>query len=152
LEQLSEAAVPLAVPGERARGAEAGMNTARTAVIVICVAIGASGYLLLRGSATDEVMPAQEARAQTKRLAASDPDMGRIAVQAPDARTLDKVKQPAFEPDAPELQQPSQTLDEVLDAVNAGIGPDGEYVDREALAAVLSSDPELARLLDESEF
>jgi hypothetical protein len=48
--------------------------------------------------------------------------------------------------------QPSRTLDAVLDAVNADIGPDGKYVDREALAAVLSPDPELGRLLDESEF
>ena len=59
------------------------------------------------------------------------------------------MREPAFEPDTAELLQPSQTLDEILDAVNADIGPEGEYVDREALAAVLRSDPELGRLLNE---
>jgi hypothetical protein len=128
------------------------MNTVRIGVIAICAAIGVSGYLSLRSAATDELRPAKETGAQTERLASGSPDTSRIAVHAPDARTIDKVKEPAFEPDAPELVQPSRSLDAVLDAVNADIGPDGKYVDREALAGVLSSDPELGRLLDESEF
>ena len=41
------------------------------------------------------------------------------------------------------------TLDELLDALNADIGPEGEHVDREALAALLRSDPELTRMLNE---
>jgi hypothetical protein len=57
------------------------------------------------------------------------------------------VREPALEPDTSELLQPSLTLDELLDAVNADIGPEGEQVDREALAAMLRSDPELARVL-----
>lgn len=128
------------------------MNKVRVGVISICVAVGASGYLSLRGAATDDVRPAQETRALTKPLAASDRNASRAAVHAPDVRPPDKVKEPAFETDLPELLQPSHTLDEVVEAVNASIGPEGKYVDREALAAVLSSDPELGRLLDESEF
>jgi hypothetical protein len=118
------------------------MNTLRIGVIAIWVVVGASGYLARHGAAPDDVRPVQETRAQKARLVTSDQEVSRDAVHAPET----------FEPDAAEQKQPSHTLDEVLGAVNAGIGPEGEYVDREALAAVLSSDPELARLLDESEF
>ena len=128
------------------------MNKVRVGVISICVAVGASGYLSLREAATDDVRPSQETRALTEPLAASDRNVSRKAANAPDVRTPGQVKEAALEPDVPELLQPSHTLDEVVEAVNAGIGPEGRYVDREALAAVLSSDPELGRLLDESEF
>jgi hypothetical protein len=121
------------------------MNTVRIGVITVCLAVGASVYLSLRGAAPDEVRPAQEIRAQTE-------NESRDAVHSPETRAPGKVSEPAFEPDETELLQPSQTFDEVLEAVNADIGPDGEYVDREKLAGVLSSDPELGRLLDESEF
>ena len=125
------------------------MNTVRMGVIAICIAVGASGYLSLRDAATDDVNPAQATRAQTEHFPASVHDVSRNAVPAPDTRTLKQVREPAFEPAASELLQPSRTLNEVLDAVNADIGPDGEYVDPEALAAVLRSDPELSRLLNE---
>jgi hypothetical protein len=128
------------------------VNTVRIGVISVCVVVGASGYGLLRDAATDDVRPAPETRAPGGRHVASDRDERRDVVPASDARTSEKVSQPEFEPDASDLRQPSPTLDEVFDAVNADIGPDGEYVDREALAAALSSDPELSRLLDESEF
>jgi hypothetical protein len=108
--------------------------------------------LSLRGAATDEARPAHETRAQTERFAASDRIVSRSVVHAQDAKALDESSEPAFEPDAPELLQRSPTFDQVLGVVNADIGPDGEPVDRDALAAVLGSDPELARLLDESEF
>jgi hypothetical protein len=125
------------------------MNTVRIGVITLSAAAGVSGYLSLRGAATDEAQPAQAARAQTEHLAASDQDVSRNAVHAPETLTLDKVRDPAFEPDASDLTQPSQTLDQVFDALNADIGPEGEYVDPEALAATLRSDPELGRLLNE---
>lgn len=128
------------------------MNAVRIGVITVCVVVGASGYGLLRDAATDAVRPAQETRAPGERHVASDRDGRRDVVPAADARTFEKVSKPEFEPDASGLRQPAPTLDEVLDVVNADIGPDGEYVDREALAAALSSDPELSRLLDESEF
>ena len=128
------------------------MNTVRIGVITLCVAAGAGAYLSLRGAASDDVRPAQETRAQTEHLAANDRNVSRNTVHAPAAPTPDKVRESALEPDSPELLEPSRTLDEVLDAVNADIGPDGEYVDREKFAAVLSADPELSRLLNESEF
>jgi hypothetical protein len=56
---------------------------------------------------------------------------------------------PAFESDPSDLTQPSQTPNQVFDALNADIGPEGEYVDPRALAEVLRSDPELGRLLNE---
>jgi hypothetical protein len=118
------------------------MNTVRIGVIAICAAVGASVYWSLRGAATDDVRPTQEIRALTDQVAASDQIVSRNAVQTPDARTL-------VEPDAPELLPPSRTFDQVLDAVNADIGPEGEYVDPEALAARLRSDPELRGLLNE---
>jgi hypothetical protein len=118
-------------------------------VITICVAVGASGYLLLRGAATDEPQPAQATRAQTANFAASNQAVSRSAERAPEARTLNTVQEPAFEADTTELLQPSPTLDELLDAVNADIGPEGEQVDRDALIAMLRSDPELARMLND---
>jgi hypothetical protein len=125
------------------------LNTVRIGIITICVTLGAGGYWSLRGEATDDVRPAQETRAQTDHLAASVRELRRKAVPATDTRTPIKVAEPAFEADATELLQPSQTFNEVLDAVNADIGPDGEYVDPAALAAVLRSDPELGRLVDQ---
>jgi hypothetical protein len=123
------------------------MNTVRMGVITICAAVGASGYLSLRRAATDEVQPAQATRAQTENFAASHQAVSVSAERALDARSLNTVSEPAFEPDTSELLQPSLTLDELLDAVNADIGPEGEQVDREALAEVLRSDPELAPML-----
>jgi hypothetical protein len=134
--------------GERASSAETDLNTVRIGIITICGIVGAGGYWSLSGKATDDVRPARESRAQAEHLAASVQEVRRKAVPAPDTRTPIKVAEPAFEPDATELLQPSQTFNEVLDAVNADIGPDGEYVDPAALAAVLRSDPELGRLVD----
>jgi hypothetical protein len=128
------------------------MNTLRMGVITICVALAASGYLSLRRAATDEAQPAQATRVQTANFAASHQAVSRSAEHAQaehalDARSLNTVSEPAFEPDTTELVQPSLTLDELLDAINADIGPEGEQVDREALAEVLRSDPELTPML-----
>jgi hypothetical protein len=125
------------------------MNTVRIGVITFCVAAGASGYWWLRGAATDDVTLAQETRAQTVPMTASDQYASRVSEPAADAPPLDRVREPAFEVDAPGLLPPTQTLHQVLDAVNADIGPEGEYIDPAALAEVLRSDPELARLLNE---
>jgi hypothetical protein len=127
------------------------MNTVRIGVITVCVAVGASAHWFSRDAATGDVRPAQESRAQAEQLLAGD-RVRRDVARAPEGRTLEDVGSPAPEPDATELTQPTPTLDDVLDAVNADIGPEGKYIDREALAAMLSSDPELGRLLDESEF
>jgi hypothetical protein len=118
-------------------------------VITTCVALGASGYLLLRGAETDEAQPAQAARAPTANFAASNQAVSRGAEPALDVRTLPTVSAPAFEPGTSDIPQPSQTLNQVFDALNADIGPEGEYVDPQALAGVLRSDPELSRLLNE---
>jgi hypothetical protein len=123
------------------------MNTVRMGLLTICAAVGASAYLLLRGAATDEAQPTQVTCAPTANIAASNPAVSRSAEHAPDVRTLNTVA-PAFEPpDTSDLTQPSQTFNQVFDALNADIGPDGEYVDPQALAEVLRSDPELSRLL-----
>jgi hypothetical protein len=124
------------------------MNTVRMSLLTICAVVGASGYLLLRGAATDGAQPTQATRAPTANIAASNPAVSRGEEHAPDVRTLNTVA-PAFEPpDTSELTQPSQTFNQVLDALNADMGPDGEYVDPQALADVLRSDPELSRLLN----
>jgi hypothetical protein len=128
------------------------MNTARIGLITIGVAVGASVYLSLRGAAPDDVKPAQETRAPVERVALSDQGVSRDTARASAAQTRGEVKEPVFEPGDPELLPPSQTFDQVLEAVNADVGPDGQYVDRETLATVLSSDAELSRLLNESEF
>ncbi len=124
------------------------MNTVRMGVIALCAA-GVCGYLQLRGPATDETQPAQAPRAQAGDFAANEPAIGRSEEPAPQVRTLNTVPEPAFEPDTSDMTQPSQTFDVVLEAFNADICPEGEYDDREALAAVLRSDPELATLLQD---
>jgi hypothetical protein len=140
---------PLAVPGERVVRRGDRMSTVRTIVIAVCAAVGVSCYLSLRGAATDEAQPAQAARAQTANFAASNQAVDGGAEQAPDVRPLNTVTEPAFEADASDLTQPSQTLDDVLQAFNADIGPEGEYVDPQTLAALMRADPELGRLLNE---
>ncbi len=125
------------------------MNTVRMGVITVCVAVGASCYLSLRGAATDEAKPAQATRAQSTNFAATNQAVSRRAEPALDAHTLNTVREPALEPDTSDLTQPSQTPNQIFDALNADIGPEGEYVDPEALAAILRSDPELGRLLTE---
>jgi len=124
------------------------MSTVRMIAIAICAAVGVSGYLSLRAAATDEAQPAQATHAQTANFAASN-QAGRNEEQALDVRKLNTVTEPAFEPDTSDLTQPSQTFNQVLDALNADIGPEGEYVDPAALAAVMRADPELGRLLNE---
>ena len=124
------------------------MNTARICVITLCVAVGAGSYLSLRAPSIDAAQLAQGTAAST-RIAARNQEVGRGARHAPDVHATHTVSGPAFEADASDLRPPSQTLNHVVDALNAGIGPEGEYVDPEALAAVLRSDPELGRLLNE---
>jgi hypothetical protein len=48
------------------------------------------------------------------------------------------------------LLQPTHSVDEVLDLLDADIGPTGLPVDRESLAAELRSDPELMQALQDS--
>src|SRR5688500_9687206 len=100
------------------------MNTVRMGVITICVAVGASGYLLLRGAPIEEAQPAHVTRAPTANFTVSNQAVSRSAEHALDVRTLNTVA-PAFEPpDTSDLTQPSQTLNQVFDALNADIGPE----------------------------
>ena len=55
---------------------------------------------------------------------------------------------PELEPGTLEMLPPSRRFDELLDAMNAAIGPEGEQIDRETLAAMLRSDPDLAWILN----
>jgi hypothetical protein len=130
------------------------MNTVRIGVITIWAAVGASGYLSLRDAA-DEAPPTQATRApstqathaQSTNRAASSQAIDRRAEHALDAPVLGTVTEPALDPDTSDVTRPLQTQNQVFDALNADIGPQGEYVDPEVLAAMLRSDPELGRLL-----
>ena len=125
------------------------MNTVRMGVIALCAVVGVTCYLSVRGAATDEAQPAQVTRAQSTNFAATNQAVSRRAEPALDAHTLNTVREPAFEPDTSDLTQPSHTPNQIFDALNADIGPEGEYVDPATLAAMLRSDPELSRLLNE---
>jgi hypothetical protein len=125
------------------------MNTVRMGVIALCAAVGVGGYFSLRGAATDEAQPAQATRAQPANFAAANRVVGPRAQPALDVRTLDTAREPALEADTSDLVQPSQTRNQVFDALNADIGPEGEYVDPQVLAELLRPDPELGRLLNE---
>jgi hypothetical protein len=125
------------------------MNTVRIGVTALCVAASAAGYLWLRGPATDDVRAVQVNRVQAEQMPMRYQSEHRYLKSAADAQLPDGTSGPAFEPHAPELLPPTQSLQQVQDAVNADIGPEGEYIDPAALAEVLRSDPELARLLKE---
>jgi hypothetical protein len=132
------------------------MNTVRIGVIAIWLAVGASAYLSTRGTATHETPPARVTLEKSTAITGAPPT-GFAATHRGQRRELDalavhspgKAGEPAFEPETPELTPPSQSPNQILDALNADIGPEGEYVDPEALAAALRSDPELGRLLNE---
>jgi hypothetical protein len=128
------------------------MNTLRIGVIAIWTAVGVIGYLSLRGAATDEAPPAKVTRARSTPATGEQPPIsmatdrsGRPANHALDVHTLGT----AIEPDSSDLKQPAPTLNQVFDALNADIGPEGEYVDPRVLAEVLRSDTELNRLVNE---
>jgi hypothetical protein len=122
------------------------MKAARFCVLALCAAIGVSGYLSPRGTATDESQPPKATPAKS---ATSQPGTGLGPKRALNALARDTARQPTLEPAAPDLKAPSQTPNHVFDALNADIGPEGEYVDPNTLAEVLRSDPVLARLLSE---
>jgi hypothetical protein len=132
------------------------MNTVRIGVITIWAAVGVTGYLSLRDAVTGEAPPAQATRAQSAQIAraqstnraASHRAIDRRAEHSLDMPALNTVTEPALDPDTSDVTQPSQTQNQVFDALNADIGPEGEYVDPQALAAALGSDPELGRLLN----
>lgn len=130
------------------------MNTVRIGVIAIWAAVGVCGYLSLRDVAPDEMqatrLPAEHSgRSQTERLAAGDRVASREAEPARDAGTLASVAEPELEPGTSDVPQSPRTLNHIVDALNADIGPEGEYVDPETLAALLRSDPELSRKVNE---
>src|SRR5688572_22665366 len=126
------------------------MNTIRIGVITIWAAVAVTGYLSLRDAATGEAPPAQATRAQSAQIAraqstnraASHQAIDR-AEHALDVPALSTATEPAHDPDTSDVTQPAQTQNQVFDALNADIGPEGEYVDPQALAAALGSDPEL---------
>jgi hypothetical protein len=128
------------------------MNALRIGVVSIWAAVGVIGYLSLRGAATHDAPPAKVTRAQLRPATDAQPPIstatdrsGRPANHALDVHTLGT----AIEPDSPDLKQPAQTRNQVFDALNADIGPEGEYVDPRVLAEVLRSDTELNRLVNE---
>jgi hypothetical protein len=54
------------------------------------------------------------------------------------------------ESDATDILAPKMTLAELLDALDADIGEDGEPIDREAVGASLRTDPALTETLEMS--
>jgi hypothetical protein len=124
------------------------MNTLRIGVITLGVAASAGAYLWLRGPATEDVRAVQ-AGDQAELVSVGNQSAQRNAKSAVLAQPADRASEPALKQDSPELTPPSQSLHQVLDTVNADIGPEGEYIDPATLAEVLRSDPELGRLLKE---
>jgi hypothetical protein len=125
------------------------MNTVRIGVITVWAAVGASGYLSLRDAATDEAPPVRATCAQSTNRTANNRTIDRRAERALAEHPLDSVTEPALGPDASDVAQPLRRQNQVFDALNADIGPEGEYADPDALATMLRSDPELGRLLNE---
>jgi hypothetical protein len=125
------------------------MNTVRIGVIAIWAAVGVSGYLSVRGAGPDEGQPAQATRVQAARV--QQAPSGRLPTEdhAASARIASRDETPAFEPDTTEVTPPPQPMNLIADAVNADIGPEGEYVDPASLAETLRSSSEPNRRASE---
>jgi hypothetical protein len=134
------------------------MNTVRIGVIAIWAAVGVSGYLSVRGAGPDEGQPAQATRVQAARVQPAP--SGRLPTEhhAASARIASRDEAPpapaapaapAFEPDTTDVTQPPQPMNLIADAVNADIGPEGEYVDPASLAETLRSSSEPNRRASE---
>jgi hypothetical protein len=127
------------------------MNMLRIGTITICALATLAGSFALKRNIADEVLdkraPATPAAAATPArtmtvLAADDWQSPTPAGASPESEFLSEA-------DTTGLLRESLTIDELLDEVNADSGDGFTPVDRERYAALLRSDPELRKALDE---
>jgi hypothetical protein len=134
------------------------MNVVRIGLITLCAAASVGAWLSLRDTETPEAPAAQATRAPTNPFAANTPGSSASSADDSSLRTApttamnkaSELRELPDESDAPEILAPKMTLDELLDALDADIGEDGQPIDREAVGASLRADPALTEALEMS--
>ena len=134
------------------------MNAVRIGLITLCAAASVSAWLSLRDTETPEGPAPRATRAPMNPFAASTPGSSASSGDNSSQRTApatamnkaSELRELPDESDATDILAPKMTLDELLDALDAGIGEDGEPIDREAVGASLRTDPALTGTLEMS--
>ncbi len=125
------------------------MNAVRIGLITLCAAASVGAWLSLRDTETPEAPAPQATRAPMNPFASSTPGSQRTA-PATAMNKASELRELPDESDATDILAPKMTLDELLDALDADIGEDGEPIDREAVGASLRTDPALTETLEMS--
>jgi hypothetical protein len=126
------------------------MNAVRIGLITLCAAASVGAWLSLRDTETPEAPAPQAARAPMNPFAARAPDSSQRTAPVTAMNKASELRELPDESDATDILAPKMTLDELLDALDADIGEDGEPIDREAVGASLRSDPALTERLEMS--
>jgi hypothetical protein len=134
------------------------MNRVRIGLITLGAAASVSAWLALRDTETPEAPAPQATRAPLNPFAASPPGSSASSADNSSQRTapataMNNASEPRELPDASDatdMLASKITLDELLDALDAAIGADGQPIDREAVGASLRTDPALTETLDMS--
>lgn len=134
------------------------MNAVRIGLITLCAAASIGAWLSLRDTETPEAPAPQATRAPMNPFAASTPGSSASSADNSAQRTApatamnkaSELRELPDESDATDILAPKMTLDELLDALDAGIGEDGEPIDREVVGASLRTDPALNETLEMS--
>ena len=125
------------------------MNAVRIGLITLCAAASVGAWLSLRDTETAEAPAPQATRAPMNPFDASAPGSQRTA-PATAMNKASELRELPDESDATDILAAKMTLDELLDALDADIGEDGEPIDREAVGASLRTDPALTETLEMS--
>jgi hypothetical protein len=134
------------------------MNAVRIGLITLCAAASVGAWLSLRDTETPEPPAPQATRAPMNPFSASTPgssdssadDSSQRTARATAMNKASGLRELPDESDAVDILAPKMTLDELLDALDADIGADGEPIDREAVGASLRTDPALTETLEKS--
>lgn len=134
------------------------MNRVRIRLISLCAAASVGAWLSLRDTETPEAPAPQATRAPMNPFAASTSGSSASSADNSSQRTApatamnkaSELRELPDESDATDILAPKMTLDELLDALDADIGEDGEPIDREAVGASLRADPALTETLEMS--
>jgi hypothetical protein len=124
------------------------MNRVRIGLITLCAAASVGAWLSLRDTETPEAPAPQATRAPMNPFAASSSSQRTAPATA--MNKASELRELPDESDATDILAPKMTLDELLDALDADIGEDGEPIDREAVGAALRTDPALTGTLEMS--
>ena len=131
------------------------MNRVRIGLITLCAAASVGAWLSLRDTETPAAPAPQATGAPMSPFAASTPGASDSSADNSSQRTAlatamnkaSELRDLRDESDATDILAPKMTLDELLDALDADIGAEGEPIDREAVGASLRTDPALIETL-----